>query len=190
MPASARETFGVEPSVAASVAYDPGVDTFQAIASKRDTRRYADEPVPEELLQRIFQAGRVAGSARNRQPWRFLVVESPERAARLAESVYVPDTVRKAKVVVAIVGSGGLDAGRCVQNMMLAAWNDGVASCPNGIADAEAARAALDLGGDDQVATVLTFGYPATGHTGEKRSAGEWLERADRKPLDELVTRL
>ena len=52
----------------ASVAYDPVVDAFLAIASKRDTRRYADRPVPEEVVQRVLQAGRVAGSARNRQP--------------------------------------------------------------------------------------------------------------------------
>jgi nitroreductase len=166
------------------------VDTFQTIVSKRDTRRYADRPVPEEVVRRILEAGRVAGSARNRQPWRFLVVESEDRRERLADAVYVPDTVRGAKVVVAIVSSGGVDTGRCMQNMMLAAWNEGVASCPNGIADAGAARAALDLGEDDEIANVLTFGYPATGHTGEKRSAEEWLERAERKPLDELVARL
>jgi len=59
--------------VPASVAYDPGVDTFLAIASKRDTRRYADQAVPEEVLRRILEAGRVSGSARNRQPWRFTV---------------------------------------------------------------------------------------------------------------------
>jgi hypothetical protein len=49
-------------------AYDPGVDTFLAIASKRDTRRYADEVIPEEVVERILNAGRMAGSARNRQP--------------------------------------------------------------------------------------------------------------------------
>ena len=73
-----------------------------------------------------------------------------------------------------------------MQNMMLAAWNDGVASCPNGIADAEQARAALGLGEDEQIATVLTFGYPASGLAGESRSVEEWIARADRKPLDEL----
>lgn len=166
------------------------MDAFLAIVSKRDTRRYADRPVPEGVVERILEAGRVAGSARNRQPWRFLVVESPERRDALAEAVYVPDTIRGGKVVVAIVGSGGMDTGRCMQNMMLAAWNEGVASCPNGVADAGAARAALGLGENDEVANVLTFGYPATGHTAEKRSADEWLERADRKPLDDLVTRL
>jgi nitroreductase len=166
------------------------VDTFLAIASKRDTRRYADRPVPEEVERRILEAGRVAGSARNRQPWRFFVVEDEERREQLAGAVYEPTNVQGARLVVAIVGSGGLDTGRCMQNMMLAAWNDGVASCPNGIADADKAAAALALGGDDQIAVVLTFGYPATGHTGERRSAEEWLARADRKPPDELVVRL
>jgi nitroreductase len=74
--------------------------------------------------------------------------------------------------------------------MMLAAWNDGVASCPNGIADAEKARAILELGEDDSVAIVLTFGYPAAGHSPESRSTDEWIARADRKPLDELVERI
>lgn len=174
----------------ASVAYDPVVDAFLAIASKRDTRRYADRQVPEEVARRILEAGRVSGSARNRQPWRFVVVESAGPRERLAAAVYAPENVRGAQLVVAIVGSGGLDTGRCAQNMMLAAWNDGVASCPNGIADPDASREALGLVGDDQAATVLTFGYPATGHTGEKRSAEEWLERADRKSLDELVERI
>jgi len=89
-----------------------------------------------------------------------------------------------------IVSSGGMDTGRCAQNMMLAAWNDGVASCPNGIADADRARAALGLGEDDAIGTVLTFGYPANGRTGDSRPVDEWIGRADRKPLDELVTRL
>ena len=166
------------------------MDTFQAIASKRDTRRYADRPVPEDVERRILEAGRVSGSARNRQPWRFLVVESAERREQLAGAVYAPENVQGAKLVVAIVSSGGMDTGRCAQNMMLAAWNDGVASCPNGIADADAAGAALGLGGDEQVGTVLTFGYPATGHTGEKRTAEDWLDRAERKPFDELVERI
>ena len=166
------------------------MDTFLAIVSKRDTRRYADRAVPSDVEQRILEAGRISGSARNRQSWRFLVVESEQARAELAASVYAPDNVNGAKLVVAIVSSGGLDTGRCMQNMMLAAWNDGVASCPNGIADADRARSALGLEGDDQVATVLTFGYPAHGKTGESRSAAEWIERADRKPLDDLVRRV
>jgi nitroreductase len=166
------------------------METFLAIASKRDTRRYADRPIPGETVLRILDAGRIAGSARNRQPWRFLVVESAERRGQLAEAVYVADNVRGARLVIAVQSSAAMDVGRCMQNMMLAAWNDGVASCPNGIADAERARAALDLGEDEPVAVVLTFGYPARGGEPESRTADEWSARADRKPLDELIARL
>src|SRR5438105_2346816 len=145
------------------------MDTFLVIVSKRDTRRYADRAIPDDVVDRIFAAGRLAGSARNRQPWRFLVVESAHRREQLAAAVYEPDNVHGAQLIVAIVGSSGLDTGRCMQNMMLAAWNDDVASCPNGIADADRAQAALGLGEDEAVAVVLTFGYPANGRTGEAR---------------------
>jgi len=48
------------------------MDTFLAIASKRDQREYADREIPEEVVRRILDAGRIAGSAKNRQPWRFM----------------------------------------------------------------------------------------------------------------------
>ena len=165
------------------------MDTFLAIASKRDTRRYADAPVPEDVQTRILDAGRLAGSARNRQPWRFVVAESSDVRERLADAVYAPDNVRGAQFVVAIVGGGaGLDHGRCAQNMMLAALDEGVVSCPNGIADADAAAAAVGATGEDKVMVVLSFGYPVRPRP--ERPAEEWSTRADRKPLDELVTRL
>jgi nitroreductase len=138
----------------------------------------------------ILEAGRLAGSARNRQPWRLLVVESPERREKLAEAVYIPDNVRSAELVIAQLGSNGLDGGRCMQNMMLAAWNEDVASCPNGIADADLAREALGLKGDDAPAVVLSFGYPARGRSGESRTVQEWIGRADRNALEDVVQRI
>ena len=116
------------------------MDTYLAIVSKRDTRRYADTPIPDDVVERILDAGRVTGSASNRQPWRFLIVEDAERREKLADAVYEPTNIRGAQLVIAIVGTRPLDLGRCAQNMMLAAWNDGVASCPNGIADKDAAQ--------------------------------------------------
>ena len=164
------------------------MDAFLAIASKRDTRRFADRPIPDDVTRRILDAGRLAGSARNAQPWRLLVVENRERLKRLATAVYVPDNVRGARLVVAIAGERPFDLGRCAQNMLLAAWNEGVASCPNGIADAEAAKEALGL--DEPPAIVLTFGYPARHPGAESRSAEEWSARAERRTLDDVVTRL
>ena len=161
------------------------MDTFLAIASKRDERAYAQREVPDEIVLRILDAGRLAGSSRNTQKWRFVVVEGPDARERLANAVYAPDNVRGAALVVAIAGSG-FDLGRAAQNMMLAAWNEGVTSCPNGIADADAATALLG----EPPGIVLSFGYPVTGRDASSRSAEEWSAGAKRKPLDEVATRL
>jgi nitroreductase len=166
------------------------MDTWLAVASRREVREYADRDLPDEVVRTILDAGRLAGSSQNRQPWRFLVVEEAAARERLAEAVYAPGNVRGAKLVVAIAGKAGFDTGRAAQNMMLVAWNEGVGSCPNGIRDPEAARAALGLGADDALATVLTFGYPARDRDPLHRTAEEWSARADRKPLDELTQRL
>lgn len=166
------------------------MDTLLVIASKRDTRSYADRPIPAEAIQRILDAGRVAGSARNRQPWRFLVVDDASAREQLAEAVYEPTNVRGARLVLAILGRNSLDTGRAAQNMMLVAWNEGVGSCPNGLEEPEQARAALRLGADDEIAIVLTFGYPARERDPLRHTPEEWSALANRKPLDEIVERL
>jgi nitroreductase len=165
------------------------VDARLAIASKRDERNYADRPIPDEIVERILDAGRLSGSASNRQRWRYLVVESAERREALAQAVYAPRNVRTAALAVAIVG-GGFDLGRTAQSMMLAAWNDGVLSCPNGIPDQGAVQRVLGLGGDQEVGIVLSFGYPERPRNPEAHPPEWWSERANRKPLSELVTRI
>jgi nitroreductase len=159
------------------------VDPYLAIASKRDERLYADTPVPDQVRERILDGGRLSGSSKNRQRWEFVVVSGDARE-RLAEAVYAPENVRTAALVVAIVGeASSFDAGRCAQNMMLAAWGDGVASSPNGARDPDAAAAIC--GGE--VRAILSFGYPARPRDPASRSAEEWSARANRKPLTELV---
>src|SRR5688572_1344029 len=76
--------------------YAAAVDTFLAIASKREVRSYADRLLPDESQRRILDAGRVAGSSANRQRSRFVVVTDRDRLERLAETVYTPDNVRGA----------------------------------------------------------------------------------------------
>ena len=167
------------------------MDTFLAIASRRETRQYDSRPLPDAVVDRVLQAGRVTGSAANRQPWRFVLVE--RSVEQVAGAVYEPGNVRGAALVVAVVLTGGgralFDAGRAAQNMALAAWNDGVGSCPNGVADPDTVAAALGLAADERVATVLTFGYPARPRDPLARPAEQWLARANRKPLDQLVSR-
>ena len=166
------------------------MDTFLAIASRRETREYEPRPLPSEVEERILDAGRLSGSAKNRQPWRFDVV----RGELLAEHVYEPENLLGSPFVVAVVVSGkgptSFDAGRAAQNMLLAAWNEGVGGSPNGIAEEEPVRRALGLADEERVAIILSFGYPTRPRDPSSRSPDEWSARANRKPLDELVRRL
>ncbi len=169
------------------------MDAYLAITSKRDEKRYADRPLPAESEDRILDAGRLAGSARNRQPWRFVVVADRDTRARLAPLVYAPPNVAGAALVVVLVAASGarpgFDHGRAAQNMMLAAWNDGIASTPNGIPDPAAVAELLGLDEDEQPVTVLTFAYPARLRDVAARTAAEWSRRANRQPLAEVVRR-
>ena len=170
------------------------MDTFLAVASRREVRDYADRPLPDAAVRRIIDAGRIAGSSRNSQPWRFVVVADPEVRERLSEAVYVPANVRGAAltVVVAVRGRGpvAFDAGRAAENMMLVAWNQGIGSCPNGTHDADGVARLLQLESDERPAIVLTFGYPARDRDPQRHSPEEWIARADRQPFDEVVKRI
>jgi nitroreductase len=167
------------------------VDAYLAVVSKREVRRYDARPLGAEAERRILEAGRLAGSSKNRQARRFVVLRDPALVEEAVQSVYASDNVRGAAFVVAIVVGGkgptSFDAGRAAQNMMLAASNEGIGSCPNGIADAARLQAAVGHGDDEHVATVLTFGHPVRPRDPERRSVEEWIESADRRPLEEIV---
>jgi nitroreductase len=168
------------------------MDAYLAIASKREIRDYDGRPLDPAAERRILEAGRVAGSSRNRQARRFVVVRDPALREAVATAVFAPENVRGAALVVVIVvgvkGPTDFDAGRAAQNMMLAASADGVGSCPNGVANAAALGEAAGVGGEhERVSIVLTFGYPARAVDPSGRSAAEWISRADRRPFDEIV---
>ncbi len=169
------------------------MDAYLAVASKREVREYDARPLQSAAERRILEAGRVAGSSKNRQARRFVVIRDDGVREEVASCVYAGDHVRGAALVVAVVVGGkgptAFDAGRAAQNMMLAAANDGIGSCPNGIAEPERLREAVGHGEDESVATVLTFGYPAKPRRDpQSQSADEWVARADRRPLEEIVT--
>jgi nitroreductase len=171
------------------------VDVYLAVASRRDHKgAYADRPVPDEIATRVLDAGRLAGSAQNRQPWRFVRVESDEARRTVADLVYSPTYVLTAPLVVVLVAMGGrpagLDHGRAAQNMLLTAWDEGLASGPTQFSDRDAARAALGLADDEQTALVLAFGYAERARDATSRPAEEWSRRANRRPLAELATRI
>ena len=171
------------------------MDAYLAVASKREVREYEPRPLDPDAERRILDAGRVAGSSKNRQARRFVVVRDARLREEVAASVYNGAAVRGAALVVAIVigarGPASFDAGRAAQNMMIAASNDGVGSSPNGIADADRMRAALGYGEEESAAIVVTFGYPARPlRSPESQTADEWVARADRRPREEIVQEL
>lgn len=167
------------------------MDAYLAVVSKREVRSYDDRPLEEDAVRRILEAGRVAGSSKNRQSRRFVIVRDRALVARVAECVYAPENVGGAALVVVVVTGGkgptSFDAGRAAQNMMLAASNEGIGSCPNGIADAAALQSIVGHDDGEQVATVLTFGYPVTPRDPSRLSPEEWIARADRKPYEDIV---
>ena len=119
------------------------MDTFLAIVSRREVRAYDGRPLPEDAIRRILEAGRLAGSSKNRQQRHFVVLRDREA---VAGAVWKPDNIRGAALVVAIVVSGkgplALDAGRAAQNMLLAAHNEGIGCVPERPRDADAMAAA------------------------------------------------
>jgi nitroreductase len=167
------------------------VDTLLAIASRRDERRTLPEPLPRPLVLRLLDAGRLSGSSRNSQPWTFVVPTGRPRVEELSGALFVPENVLEAGLVVAILvrGKGPVlfDAGRAAQSMLLAAWAEGLASCPNGISDVAVARRALAAAEDETPVIVLSFGFPERPRNPERHAVSEWSARANRKPLSEVV---
>jgi nitroreductase len=167
------------------------MDAFLAIVSRREVRSYDSRPLPEDAVRRILEAGRLAGSSRNRQQRRFVVLRDRGLVEHAAEAVHAPGNLLGAALVVAVVVRGkgpvAFDAGRAAQNMMLAAHGEGIGSCPNGIADREGMQAVLGHDDDEQVATLISFGYPARPRDPGRRSPEEWIARADRLPFEQVI---
>lgn len=159
------------------------MDVYEAIVNKRDTRSFSPDPVSDEDLQRVLQAGRMAGSAKNQQLNRIVVVTEPEDRAKLAETGKFADWIEGAPVVLAIVvpkeGGKEFDMGRMAQNMMVAAHGLGLASCPVTLHDGDRVRELLDIPDDYEAPMGVGLGHPAPSE--ERR------ESSPRIPLDQLV---
>ena len=169
------------------------MNVFECIRGMRAARRFADRPLPENVLGRILEGGRWAGSAKNRQPWHFIVVRDRAMLDRLATCGQYASHLSGAPIAVVIVTGSAryddLDAGRCGQNMMLAAWAEGVGSCIASLHNEAKARAALGVPGGMKIQMAISFGYPAPGPDDEIEGLpkAQVLASLGRKSLAELV---
>jgi nitroreductase len=160
------------------------MDTFDAIRTMLAVRRYQDKPVPEATLRRVVEAGRLTGSAKNLQPWHFVVVQDRATLQKLGAFARTGAHVAQAAaaVVVAVDKTpfAVSDASRAIQSMLLAAWADGVGSNWVGFGGMDEVKALLGIPARLDVLAILPLGYPA-GAVGKGRK--------DRKSLPAVAHR-
>lgn len=167
------------------------VDTWQAINTVRVVRKFSDEPIAEDHLGRILNAGRRTASSKNDQHWAFIVIRDRKHLAELAKVGHYADHLAGATVAVALVtpdatghynNSVMWDCGRAAQNMVLAAWELGIGSVPATVYDHELASRLLGLPEDRRCDFLLSFGNPADPEklTAPNRAGG-------RLPLSDVV---
>ena len=163
-----------------------------AIRTKRAVRQFADRPLAEDDLAAILEAGRRAHSAKNRQRWAFIVVRDRERLTQLSTLGPWCGHLAGAAAAVALVTpdphapdaslSITWDLGGAAAQMMLAAWELGVGSCPATVYEADRAREILGYPADMHCEFMLSFGYPADLEvlTRPNKTGG-------RRPVEDLV---
>ncbi len=170
------------------------MDAYKAITTKRDTRAYTDQAISEEVLRRVLTAGRMAGSSKNTQPVRLVVIRNRQWLKEIAQCGQFSQPLLGAQVGIAVCAApdgSDFDAGRAAQNMMVAAWNEGIASCPTSVHDQPCIIEKLRLPREPEaslaarkgwrVVVIIALGYP---QAGVPMSMGR-----KRLPLEEYVHR-
>ena len=159
-------------------------EVFAAASTILAVREFADRPVPDDVLRRVVEAGRLTASGRNGQPWHFVLVRDRERLRKLASLVRTGGYTANAAAAV-IVGYekasgqyGMSDASRAIQTMLLVAWGEGVGSNWTGFGGMEGVREEFGFPAEYDVLAVVPLGYPARKIAGKKK----------RKPFNEVVS--
>lgn len=152
-------------------------DFIQLLETRRTYRRFEQRAIPEEVLEEVLTAARLASSAANRQPLSYIVVKDADKvaqvfsytkwAAALPPELGQPKEGERPVLFIAVVQNRNInqncdtDAGLAIGNMTLAAWNRGVGSCIIGACDKAALSKLFGLTENQQLHSVVAFGYPS-----------------------------
>ena len=168
------------------------METWDAIRARRNVRQYKPEPVPEADLNRIAEAGWRAPSAKNRQPWDFVIVTDPTQLKQLSMVWMGAGHIASAAAAIVIVVpvppderrlvTDNYDVGQATMAMMIAATDLGIGTGHSSVGDQEKARAILGVPDDHLVAFMLGVGYPADRPLTP-------IRKPNRRPFDEVVHR-
>jgi nitroreductase len=172
-----------------------GKEMLELILRRQSDRKYSDKPIETDKLERIIEAGRMAPSACNAQPWKFIVVTDPPLIGKLAEAASAKLLgmnvfVGQAPVIIVIVREkpnfsskvGGtikrkdyshIDIGIASENICLQSAAEGVGSCIIGWFDEEQIRKILDIPASKRVELIITLGYSMSEYRQKKRKPRE-----------------
>ena len=167
------------------------LETWDAISARRNVRQYTSEPVSDDDLNRIAEAGWRAPSAKNRQAWDFVIVTDKTQLKELSTVWQGAGHIAGAAAAIALVipeppserrkVTDQYDVGQATMAMMLAATDLGIGTGHSSVGDQEKARAILGGVPDDhQVAYLLGIGYPADRPL-------KPIRKPNRRPFDEVV---
>lgn len=165
-------------------------DNYQNVLGLRAVRNFLPTKIDREDVEAILEAGRWAGSSKNRQDWAFVVLEDDEALHQLATAGRFAAPIRASAISVVLVRlpeGNDFDIGRLGQNMMLGAAARGIASCPVTLHIEDRVRTVLGLPPDHHARYAIAFGHEdvdAESASRRQRRAGGW---GGRKPLSELV---
>lgn len=143
------------------------MDVFKAVRTRRSIRKYKRGSIPDEHLKMVFEAARLAPSAGNRQPWRFVVVFTAEGKKALAKAADNQMFLADAAVVVAALGDPEIskkwsdkDPMIALEHMVLAATALGYGTCWIGAFDEEEVKHLLVIPKEMRVVALLPIGIP------------------------------
>ena len=151
------------------------MDFYDVIRQRKSVRKYKSDPIPDEVLNRILEAGRIAPSAKNIQPWHFIVVKDPAIKEMVAEASRGQLFMADADVILCgcalediawgrmggYMSSFAVDLTIAMDHMILAATNEGLGTCWIGAFDEKAAKEVLGVPDNVRIVALTPVGYPA-----------------------------
>jgi nitroreductase len=176
-------------------------EIIQELVDRRARRAYAERPIERSVLERILEAGTLAPSCSNKQPWRFLVCNEDPALGKVREGLNGGNYwARRAPVMVVVTTRDELDCrldddrnyaqfdtGMAVMGLLLQATREGLYAHPMAGWSPEKVRQAFSIEGETRVIALIALGYPGeTSHLNDKHLESESSQR-ERKPLDEVV---
>jgi nitroreductase len=170
-------------------------DILDLIKSRQSDRKYSEKPVEKDKLDRILEAGRMAPSACNAQPWKFIVVDKPELLGKLAEAASAKLLgmnmfVSQAPLMIVIVRESPnftskigatiknkdyslIDIGIASENICLQAKAEGIGSCMLGWFDEKMVKNILEIPRSKRVELIITLGYSLSDKREKRRKPAE-----------------